>query len=355
MALIKTLSKILWFILIITYSISVCKSLDVNINPDTISVSGLSSGGYMAGQFHIAHSKHIKGVGIFSAGPYYCAQGELQRAMEDCTVKPEKLDINYLLNKANTFYEMNLIDSLENIQNQNVYIFSGLLDTRVVYQVTDKLEQFYQKLNSNIKYEIIPNSQHAFPTSDLNNNPCHYLGSPFINNCQTNGAEKCIFHLLSKKIQHDSIKIEKLRYKEENLIEIDQSKYFETTEDISMNQIAYVYVPDNCKSNKKVCDLHVAFHGCKQTLNHIGKDFMVKTGYLDVAERNDLIILFPQAKISETSPTNPLGCWDYWGYNEENVEEKFYSTKYGKQISAVWRMIIDLVFHNKDRYSFELN
>ena len=56
-----------------------------------------------------------------------------------------------------------------------------------------------------------------------------------------------------------------------------------------------------------------------------------------------IIILFPQAKISEKNPLNPNGCWDYWGYNEENIELKLYATKQGKQISAVWNMINDLV------------
>ena len=38
------------------------------------SVSGLSSGGYMAGQFHTAHSKYVKGAAIVGAGPYACAR-----------------------------------------------------------------------------------------------------------------------------------------------------------------------------------------------------------------------------------------------------------------------------------------
>jgi hypothetical protein len=38
------------------------------------SVSGLSSGGYMAGQFHTAHSKYVKGAAIVATGPYACAR-----------------------------------------------------------------------------------------------------------------------------------------------------------------------------------------------------------------------------------------------------------------------------------------
>src|SRR5262245_19690708 len=38
------------------------------------SVSGLSSGAYMAGQFHIAHSRIVVGTGIIAGGPYACAE-----------------------------------------------------------------------------------------------------------------------------------------------------------------------------------------------------------------------------------------------------------------------------------------
>jgi hypothetical protein len=39
------------------------------------SVSGISSGAFMAVQFGVAWSSIIKGVGVIAGGPYYCAQG----------------------------------------------------------------------------------------------------------------------------------------------------------------------------------------------------------------------------------------------------------------------------------------
>jgi poly(3-hydroxybutyrate) depolymerase len=49
-----------------------------------VTASGLSSGGYMAVQLHIAHSKQVKGVGVIAGGPYYCAQGSLWTALYNC-------------------------------------------------------------------------------------------------------------------------------------------------------------------------------------------------------------------------------------------------------------------------------
>jgi poly(3-hydroxybutyrate) depolymerase len=45
------------------------------------SVSGLSSGAYMAGQFHVAYSELLVGVGIVAGGPYNCAEGQLPIAL----------------------------------------------------------------------------------------------------------------------------------------------------------------------------------------------------------------------------------------------------------------------------------
>src|SRR4030042_62327 len=43
------------------------------------SVSGLSSGAYMAGQIQVAHAKDIVGAGIVAGGPYACAESQASR------------------------------------------------------------------------------------------------------------------------------------------------------------------------------------------------------------------------------------------------------------------------------------
>ena len=43
------------------------------------SVSGLSSGAYMAGQIQVAHAKDIVGAGIVAGGPYACAESPASR------------------------------------------------------------------------------------------------------------------------------------------------------------------------------------------------------------------------------------------------------------------------------------
>src|SRR5512132_772362 len=57
----------------------------LNIDKAQISVSGISSGGFMAHQFHVAHSSNVMGAGIVAGGPYYCAEGSIAHAVTKCS------------------------------------------------------------------------------------------------------------------------------------------------------------------------------------------------------------------------------------------------------------------------------
>ena len=70
--------------------------------------------------------------------------------------------------------------------------------------------------------------------------------------------------------------------------------------------------------------------------------FVRKAGYLEVAELNNLIVIFPQVRSSLVLPTNPMGCWDWWGYTKKN-----FSTRDGPQMSGVKKMIDTVRMINK--------
>jgi poly(3-hydroxybutyrate) depolymerase len=50
------------------------------------------------------------------------------------------------------------------------------------------------------------------------------------------------------------------------------------------------------------------------TLADIGTEFVTNSGLNEIAESNNIIILYPQAKKSILNPSNPNGCFDWWGY-----------------------------------------
>ena len=55
---------------------------------DAVTVSGLSSGAYMAVQFQIAYSHLVRGAGVIAGGPYDCARGSISRALKNCMAAP---------------------------------------------------------------------------------------------------------------------------------------------------------------------------------------------------------------------------------------------------------------------------
>ena len=76
--------------------------------------------------------------------------------------------------------------------------------------------------------------------------------------------------------------------------------------------------------------MHVAFHGCMQTVADIQDKWVKLAGYNSWADSNNIIVLYPQV-IKATNPFNPNGCWDWWGYNNKQN----YDTKTGDQMRAV--------------------
>ena len=44
----------------------------------------------------------------------------------------------------------------------------------------------------------------------------------------------------------------------------------------------------------------------------LGDEFAKNTGYNEVGEKNNIIMLYPQ---TIRGATNVMACWDWWGYN----------------------------------------
>ena len=86
----------------------------LNIDTPETSVSGLSSGGFMAVQFQVSHSSIVKGAGIVAAGPYFCARNDVVTATTKCSctldpghqfcaVTPTSADVPGLVERGQAF------------------------------------------------------------------------------------------------------------------------------------------------------------------------------------------------------------------------------------------------------------
>ena len=92
----------------------------------------------------------------------------------------------------------------------------------------------------------------------------------------------------------------------------------------------------------EACGLHIAFHGCQQSTAFVENAFANSSGYNEWASSNNLLVLYPQVDSSRVAPLNPLGCWDWWGYTDEN-----YATRAGAQVSVVSALVDSLSGSNR--------
>lgn len=299
----------------------------LNIDADNITISGLSSGGYMAGQYHMAHAEAIRGVGILAAGPYLCAQGSLSKALSACLDKEDApIDLAVLRETIKFYQNKQLLATDEDIKNSQVWIYHGEADPTLGRHVADKLIEQYSYWFDRAHMETVLNrpSGHHFPTVE-NGNACEITAPPFIGACDFDAAGAMLTHFygsLNPPSEQPAGKV----------YPIKQRKLGGKTAK-GLARKGYLYIPDSCLDGE-ACQLHVSFHGCKQNANTIGMDYIEQTGFNRWADTNRLAVLYPQTKNSYALPFNPHGCWDWWGYTDAD-----YATRKGQQIRAVHTMV----------------
>jgi poly(3-hydroxybutyrate) depolymerase len=309
------------------------------IAPDSVTVSGLSAGGFMAVQLHVALSSLVHGAGVFAGGPFYCAQNSLSEALGTCMKGDGDIDPDALVAMTSQLALDEEIDPIANLHDDRAFIFHGGADTVVAKPVIDALQGYYATLVNPdaIAREELANAGHTFPTARAGLNACDISGKPFIGSCNYDGARRMLEHLyglLPAAAAQDARPAG-------TLTQFDQQPYAEQFGSAGLATRGWLYVPKGCAEAgadaRRTCRLHVALHGCKQGASYVGEDFMRKSGYLAAADAGSVIVLFPQVQPS-FQPLNPNGCWDWWGYEGEN-----YMTRGGPQVAALGAMIEDLL------------
>jgi hypothetical protein len=310
---------------------------------DQTSVSGISAGAYMAGQFQLAHSKIVTGAAIIAGGPYGCAESvfadlipgpgaaflNLSKAINGCMLNALALwgvpNPSLLATKARRLAQTDRIDPLVNLTSDRVYLFSGKEDRTVVPAIVTAAAKFYAHLDvppGNIKAVTRFNAGHAFVTEDRGL-ACEKSKKPFVVDCDYDQAGELLAHI------YGTLKPRSDR-PTGSFVDFDQTPYVEGLSLHGLARTGSVYVPQSCAFSD-TCRIHVAFHGCGQNREGAGEAFVRDTGFARWADSNRLIVLFPQVA---SSPTNPQACWDWWGYSGHE-----YLTRAAPQIVAVHRMI----------------
>ena len=294
-----------------------------------VTVSGLSSGGYFANQFHVAYSSKVNGAGVLAGGPFYCARGSMMDALNRCMDTTNGAPtVQDSLREATRLEREGSIDNLDNLKNSKVYLLSGTADRTVLPIMMQRLRDLYQawglKAANMTVVDRLPVG-HAFPTVDFGNDCAIASSSPYISSCGRDVAGEILTALVGPLKAKE-------KATEDRIFKFNQAFGVNPT-GISLARTGFAYVPKDCENALQKCHLHVAFHGCRQTTEDIGMDYVLHTGYNAWAENNKIIILYPQA-VRNLLLNNPRGCWDWWGYTGPN-----YHNKKGPQMHMISKVV----------------
>ena len=309
-----------------------------NVDIRQTSVSGFSSGAFMAVQFDVAFSSILKGAGIISGGPYYCMQGSV-RTRGPCSPVSGTNDVGALVRVTDLYSRAGKIDPTSNLANHRVFLFSSTADSVVRHAAMNDVHAYYRHYinDANIHHKKDLYVEHVMPT-DSYGAPCNIMHEPFIGNCHYDAAGEILKWIYGRLNSRNPGLLSGV------FIEFDQSEFIHNPVSHSIDETGWLYVPANC-AHRQSCKLHVVFHGCSQYASYtyfnftkfsfatFGTTFIKNAGYNAWADSNNIIVLYPQAT-SQFPMRNPNGCWDFWGYDDPD-----YATKTGRQMAAVKRMI----------------
>lgn len=306
-----------------------------NVDIKQTSVSGLSSGGFMAVQFDVAFSSISKGAGVIAGGPYLCAKGDLQTALRNCMNPGSPISLDELIRKTDANARSGAIDPTSSLANHRIWLFSGTRDETVKQPVMTVLEKYYQHFIDNdngIFYKRDTAAGHAMPTDSFGN-ACSQTKEPFINNCAFDAAGELL------KWIYGALNPPNAERLKGTFIEFDQSQFIANPSSHGMSNSGWVYAPESCQQGA-ACRLHIVFHGCKQYpdfqffsgsgMVRFGRTYVDNAGYNRWADTNNIVVLYPQ---TTKGNGNPNGCWDWFAFDDVN-----YAQKNGRQMAAVKAM-----------------
>lgn len=317
----------------------------LGIDAAAISVSGISSGGFLAHQFHVAHSARIMGAGIIAGGPYACARGRypfnLLRALSVCSAITSGAfrgppDPQQSIAAVRAAEQAGTIDASAGLRGDRVLLFSGRQDDLVPPAVVETVDTVYRAFDDAQAIRMVGDvdAPHAMITAAFGNR-CETNQTPFISNCGFDLAGAVLGQIYGALVSPAAATGEFRVFA--------QAAFVDPRVQHGLAARGWLYIPRACAGGG--CRLHVALHGCQQTEAMIGEAFIRHAGYNEWAEANRIVVLYPQAAVLERRVLgiplpwpNPQGCWDWWGFTGPD-----YANRSGPQIEAINAMLDRLV------------
>jgi poly(3-hydroxybutyrate) depolymerase len=329
-------------------------------DPAQVSVSGISSGAFMANQLHIAHSADIMGAAMIAGGLYGCAvlhptadgvEALASQAAGPCMSTPFLLeDVSFYADLVKTLAGRAAIDPPSNLAKSRVYIFTGGSDSVVSSETVEKGGDVYAALGvpaANIVFEDqsgpAARAGHSWVTKNFGGK-CSVNKAPYINDCDYDQAGAELNAIYGPGLEPP------VATPAGRIVAFDQTEFVPAgaARANGLSDAGYLYAPKDCEPGARApCRLHIVLHGCEQSAEVLGNEFYTRIGVNEWADANRIIVLYPQAHATTVAElpakagltalidANPYGCWNWWGY----AEDPQYLTKNGVQVSAIWAMV----------------
>lgn len=286
---------------------------DLKIDPSRVSVSGISSGAYMAAQAHVAFSSRIHGAALLAGGPYGCAEGNLDQALASCMKGVPAPDVSKLVTRAKNMASAKQIDPLEHLQDDPILIVRGSSDPIVNDAVAQAAVAWYQNI-----------APAATVQTDFSHPIGHVWPRAQAGQCQDDGSHRADCGLdmaaqMAAALAPATAALPVPASAPGQLLQFDQNLRPDLANEAKLDEVGYLYVPDACQ--RETCGLHIVFHGCEMNREKIGEAFVADADWHRQADARHLVLLYPQT-VSSLMPLNPKGCWDWWGYTGQTYDQK---------------------------------
>ncbi len=279
------------------------------------SVSGVSSGAYMAVQLWLAQAPQFEGgLATVAGGPYACAQSVFE-ALGPCLGR-SALDDKALLARAQAALTSGALPAQP--RGGRAYLFAGAGDAIVAPATTAALATQLQALRPELALQVqtsVP-ATHGWVTLDQGS-ACDQMQAPFLLACGFDLAGQLLAHL------HGPLQ-PRGEASAGTLLAFDQRPFHPGAD---LADAGYVFIPDTCRAGG--CRVHAALHGCRMNGAAVGEAFARHSGLNEWAASNRLVVLYPQ-----TGATAVNACWDWWGYADAG-----FAGRQGAQQRAIVAML----------------
>lgn len=186
----------------------------------------------------------------------------------------------------------------------------------------DAFTEYFSYFEANLTYQYIHDFIHAFPSNLPPNETWHperscaamgefqWPTKSEFRNCGYNLAYYMLSHIFSP---YSELQERALNYTDYGTLrEFWQGSFTPSLAEAKMDEYGYIYIPNVCLDGKTPCKSLIFLHGCLQGAGYWKETEVRRTGLLEYAATNNIIVVFPQNNDSvEVTYGGEQQSWKY--------------------------------------------